>query len=156
SYGITEGYCGAPIRSSMEVVRVAETEEGIAVYFDRCAYEADHVAVVGRIKPHTGYSGQIESGLMKMMMIGLGKHAGASVAHRAIVHHSFDRMVRTVGRTVLERCRIAFGLGIVENAYDETARIEAVLPAQLEEREKELLVLAKRWMPKLPVAKADL
>jgi hypothetical protein len=112
--------------------------------------------VVGRIKPHTGFVGEIESGLFKMMMIGLGKYAGASVYHRAIVKHSFDRIIRTVGRMVLAKCHIAFGLGIVENGYDETAKIEAVPPEQFEQREKALLVLAKQWMPKLPVNRADL
>ena len=156
SYGITEQYTGAPIRSSMEVVTVGTTEDGIPIYFDRHAFEADHVVVVGRVKPHTGFVGEIESGLFKMMMIGLGKHVGAALYHRAIVNHSFDRIVRTVGRTVLAKCRIAFGLGVVENGYDETAKIEAVLPAEFEEREKSLLVLAKKWMPKLPVRRADL
>jgi hypothetical protein len=156
SYGITEEFTGAPIRSSMEVDTIATTEDGIPIYFDRHAHQADHVAVVGRIKPHTGFVGEIESGLFKMMMIGLGKHVGASVYHRAIVQHSFDRIIRTVGRTVLSGCRIAFGLGIVENGYDETAKVEAVLPEQFEEREKALLVLAKKWMPQLPVRRADL
>jgi hypothetical protein len=156
SYGITEEFTGAPIRSSMEVDTIATTDDGIPIYFDRYAHQADHVAVVGRVKPHTGFVGEIESGLFKMMMIGLGKHAGASVYHRAIVQYSFDRIIRTVGRTVLAKCRIAFGLAIVENGYDETAQIEAVLPEQFEEREKALLVLAKKWMPRLPVRRADL
>jgi hypothetical protein len=156
SYGITEQFSGAPIRSSMEVETIATTEDGIPIYFDRHAHAADHVAVVGRIKPHTGFVGEIESGLFKMMMIGLGKHVGASVYHRAIVQHSFDKIIRTVGRTVLAQCHIAFGLGIVENGYDETALIEAVLPEQFEEREKALLVSAKKWMPQLPVRRADL
>jgi Lactate racemase N-terminal domain len=156
SYGITEEFTGAPIRSSMEVDTIGTTEDGIPIYFDREAHRADHVAVVGRIKPHTGFVGEIESGLFKMMMIGLGKYVGASVYHRAIVKHSFDRIIRTVGRTVLTKCHIAFGLGIVENGYDETAKVEAVLPDQFEESEKALLILAKRWMPKLPVDRADL
>ena len=156
SYGITEEFTGAPIRSSMEVVTVGTTEDGIPIHFDRHAFEADHVAVVGRVKPHTGFVGEIESGLFKMMMIGLGKHVGAAIYHRAIVNHSFDRIVRTVGTTVLAKCRIAFGVGVVENGYDEMAKIEAVLPAEFEEREKALLVLAKKWMPKLPVRRADL
>ncbi len=156
SYGITASSTGAPIRSSMDVVRVGDTEDGIPVYFDRNAHGADHVAVVGRVKPHTGFCGEIESGLMKMMMIGLGKQAGASIYHRAIVQHSFDRIIRTVGRLILARCPIAFGLAILENGYDETAKIEAVPPDLFESREKELLRLAKQWMPKLPFDRADL
>jgi hypothetical protein len=156
SYGMTEEFTGAPIRATMEVDTIATTSDGIPIYFDRYAHQADHVVVVGRVKPHTGFVGEIESGLFKMMMIGLGKHVGASLYHRAIVKHSFDRIIRTVGYTVLERCRIAFGVGIVENGYDETAKIEAVPPDQFEEREKALLILAKKWMPKLPVRTADL
>jgi len=156
SYGITKEYTGAPICSSMDVVNVGTTEDGIPIYFDRHAFEADHVAVVGRVKPHTGFVGEIESGLFKMMMIGLGKHTGAATYHRAIIKHSFDRIIRTVGRTVLGKCHIAFGLGIVENGYDETAKIEAVPPEEFEPREKALLVLAKKLMPKLPITRADL
>ncbi len=156
SYGVTEEYVGAPIRSSMDTVVVDKTEDGIPIHFDRHAFEADRVVVVNRVKPHTGFVGEIESGLFKMMMIGLGKHAGAGVYHRAIIDHSFDRIIRTVGRTVLAQCRIAFGLGVVENAYDETALVEAMLPSEFEPREKALLVRAKQWMPRLPVRKADL
>jgi len=155
-YGITEQSVGAPIRSSMETVRVGTTEDGIPIHFDRHAFEADHVVLVNRIKPHTTFSGEIESGLMKMMMIGLGKHTGAVVYHRAIVTHSFDRIVRTVGRRVLGECRIAFGLAIVENAYDETACIEAIDPADIETRERDLLILANRLMPHLPLDRIDL
>jgi antitoxin (DNA-binding transcriptional repressor) of toxin-antitoxin stability system len=155
-YGITEQSVGAPIRSTMETVCVGTTEDGIPIHFDRHAFEADHVVLVNRIKPHTSFNGEIESGLMKMMMIGLGKHAGATIYHRAIVTHSFDRIVRTVGRRVLRECRIAFGLALVENAYDQTARIEAVDPEQIETREKDLLVLANRLMPHLPLDRIDL
>jgi hypothetical protein len=156
SYGITEEYVGVPIRASMEVVSLGDTPEGFPVVMDRFAAEADHVAVIGRVKPHTGYHGPIESGLLKMMMIGLGKHVGALNYHRILLDYPFDQVVRSVARTVLGRKPIAFGLAIVENAYDETARIEAVRPEEFEAREEELLVLAKRWLARLPFLKADL
>lgn len=156
SYGITESFVGAPIRASMEVVSLGTTPEGFPVVLDRQAAEADHIGVIARIKPHTGYHGPIESGLMKMMMIGLGKHAGALTYHRILLEHPFGPVVRAVGRVVRAHSPIAFGLGIVENAYDETARIDGVLPADFETREEELLVLAKRWLARLPFAKADL
>ncbi|MCP4812077.1 MAG: DUF2088 domain-containing protein, partial [Planctomycetaceae bacterium] len=89
SYGITEEFCECPIRASMETVVVCDAEEGFPVHFDRHAYEADHVFVCGRVKPHTGFHGDIESGLMKMMLIGLGKHTGAAIYHRVIMNHSF-------------------------------------------------------------------
>ncbi|MDP6467585.1 MAG: lactate racemase domain-containing protein, partial [Pirellulaceae bacterium] len=155
-YGITESYCGCPIRASMETEVVCEAEEGFPVHFDRHAFTADHVIVCGRVKPHTGFTGDIESGLMKMMLIGLGKHAGAKVYHRAIKDNSFGQIVRSVAREVLSKCRIAAGLAIIENGYDETAKIAAVAPSDFEEREKELLVEAKQWMPRLPFKTADL
>ena len=153
--GVTEDFCGCEIRSSMETVVVCQAKEGFPVHFDRNAFEADHVYVVNRVKPHTGFSGDVESGLMKMMLIGLGKHEGASVYHRVIVNYSFGQIVRSVAKEVLGRCRIVGGLAIVENAYDETALIKAVDPSEFEDREKELLVLAKRWLPKLPFDRAD-
>jgi hypothetical protein len=156
SYGITEAFVGAPIRSSMEVVSLGTTSEGWPVVLDRHAAEADHIGVVARIKPHTGYHGTIESGLLKMMMIGLGKHAGALNYHRILLEQPFGEVVRSAGKTIRARAPIAFGLGIVENAYDDTARLEGVLPADFETREQEMLVLAKRWLARLPLSKADL
>jgi hypothetical protein len=154
-YGVTEEFVGCPIRSSMETVIVCQTPEGIPVHFDRQAYEADHVLVCGRVKPHTGFVGDIESGLMKMMLIGLGKHEGAKIYHRAITDYSFPQIVRSVAGQVLKKCRVVAGLGIVENGYDETALIRAVHPEELEEREKEMLVLAKQWLPRLPFEHVD-
>jgi hypothetical protein len=156
AYGVTERFCGCPIRSSMETVVVCQTAEGFPVHFDRLAFEADHVVVCGRVKPHTDFIGDIESGLMKMMLIGLGKHAGAKVYHRAIHDYSFGQIVRSVGRRVLEACPIRAGLAIIENGYDETAHIVAVRPREFEEREKELLVVARRLLPRLPFDEIDL
>ncbi|HEX5105752.1 MAG TPA: lactate racemase domain-containing protein, partial [Pirellulaceae bacterium] len=127
-YGITEEYCGCPIRASMETVIVCQAAEGFPVHFDKQAFGADHVVVVGRVKPHTNFVGDIESGLMKMMLIGLGKHEGAKIYHRAIMDFNFGQIVRSVAREVLAKCRIVAGLGIVENAYDQTAKIQAVAP----------------------------
>jgi hypothetical protein len=155
-YGVTEEFVGCPIRSSMETVIVCQAEEGFPVHFDRNASQADHVVVAGRVKPHTGFVGDIESGLMKMMLIGLGKHEGAKIYHRAIMNYSFGQIVRSVGREVLKRQPIVAGVAIVENGYDETAQITALHPQEFEAREKELLVLAKKWMPKLPFPGADL
>ena len=123
SYGVTEAFCGCPIKASMETVIVCQAVEGFPVHFDKFAWEADHVCVVGRIKPHTNFVGDIESGLMKMMLIGLGKHDGAKVYHRAIRDYDFGQIIRSVGREVLANCNIIAGLGIVENSYDETAML---------------------------------
>jgi hypothetical protein len=156
SYGITAESCGCPIRSSMETVVVCQAPEGFPVHFDHLAYQADHVLVVGRVKPHTRFTGPVESGLMKMLLIGLGKHAGALVYHRAIQDFSFGQILRGVAREVIERCRIVAGLAIVENAYDETACIRAVAPHEFEQRESELLIQARQWLPRLPFNTADL
>jgi hypothetical protein len=156
SYGITEEYVGAPIRSSMEVVPAGSTTEGFPAFLDRHASEADHIGVVARVKPHTGYHGPIESGLLKMMMIGLGKHTGALAYHRILLEYPFDQVVRSVGRTLRAHAPIAFGLGVVENAYEETALIEAVPPVAFEPREEAMLVQAKRWLARLPLREADL
>src|SRR5260370_18842035 len=123
----------------MEVVSLGSTPEGFPVVLDRMASEADHIGVVGRVKPHTNYQGPVESGMLKMMMIGLGKHAGALAYHRILLEQPFDTVVRSVGRTLRTVAPIAFGLGIVENGYDETAVIEGVLPDEVEPREDELL-----------------
>ena len=104
SYGITESAVGCPIRSSIETVVVCRAAEGFPVHFDRHAMEADHVLVCNRIKPHTDFSATIESGLMKMLLIGLGKPEGAKIYHRAAQDYSFDQIVRSVAGEVLKRC----------------------------------------------------
>lgn len=154
SYGITEAFCGCPIRASMETVVVCEAAEGFPVYFDKLAYNADHVVVCNRVKSHTLFTGDIESGLMKMMLIGLGKHAGARIYHRAIRSYSFGQIVRRVASHVLSRCSIVAGVAIVENSHCQTAKIEAIPPEGFENREKNLLALSKQWMPQLPFRSA--
>ncbi len=156
SYGATEEYLGCPIHASMETVVVCQTAEGFPVHFDRHAHGADHVVVVNRVKPHTRFTGDIESGLMKMMLIGLGKTNGAEVYHRAILDYSFAQIIRSVADEVLDKCNILAGLAIVENAFEKTALLKAVAPEEFRDREKELLVLAKKLLPSLPFDRADL
>ena len=155
-YGITPEKMGCELRASMETVIVDRTPQGIPVHFDKHASLADHVLIVGRVKPHTGFVGDVESGLHKMMLIGLGKHEGAKIYHRAIADYSFMEIITAVAASVIAKCRVVGGLAIVENAYDETALIEAVSPARFLEREKELLKLATQWLPRLPFPVADL
>lgn len=156
SYGITEEFVGAPIRSSMEVVQLGSTPEGWPVFLDKNASTADHIGVVARVKPHTNYAGPVESGLMKMMMIGLGKRHGAAHYHRVLLEQPYDPVVRAVGRLMRAKAPIAFGLITVENGYDETAHLEACLPADFEPVEERLLVKAKEWLGRLPFHEADL
>ena len=155
-YGVTEETVGAPIRATMDVVEIGRTEDGIPVVVDRFAFEADWIVVVNRAKTHTRFSGDIESGMCKMMLIGLGKAAGALSYHRAEVHLSFDRVVQTAVPMVLEKAHILFGLGIVENGYDQTARIETAPPEGIIELDKDLQADSKRRMPRLPFKAFDL
>lgn len=155
-YGITAATMGCPVRASMETVIVDSLAQGVPVHFDKLASQADHVIVAGRVKPHTGFVGEIESGLHKMMLIGLGKHEGAKIYHRAIMDYSWLEIVEAVAGSVLRKCRILCGVGIVENAYDETALIEAVRPEEFGPRERDLLRMAREWMPRLPFRKVDL
>lgn len=156
SFGITESAVGCPIHSDVRSEVVCHTPEGVPVHFDRLALAADHVFICNRIKPHTMFVGDIESGLMKMMLIGLGKPEGAKIYHRACRDMPFAQIVRSVASEVINRCKVVAGLAIVENAYDQTSLIEAIAPEQLEAREKELLVLARKRLPRLPFPVADL
>jgi len=155
-YGVTEDYVGAPIKSSMEVVQVGSTSEGVPVFCDRHASRADHVAVVNRIRPHTDFFGPIQSGLHKMMLIGMGKHHGAQIYHRAIQDYSWDHIIRAVGTEVINTCKVAFGLGIVENQKYTTASIHGVAPADFYPREVALQALSQSLMPSIPFEKLDL
>lgn len=154
-YGITEAAMGCPVKSSMEVVRVGEVK-GSPVFCDRNAWEADHIAVVARVKTHTDFDAEIESGLFKMMAIGLGKQRGAEHYHRAGHHYSYAEIFPLVGKAILGTEHILFGLGIVENGYDETAKVQALLPKDFEEGEKSLLRESKTWMARLPFERLDL
>lgn len=155
-YGVTEEGVGAPIRSSMEVIEVGRSPEGIAAFVDRNAAGANHIVAVNRIKSHTEFEGRIESGLIKMLCIGLGKHRGAQHYHQAGVNFGFEHALLTGSRIVREKCPVLFGLAIVENGYDQTAVLRALRPEEFEPGEEELLILAKEWMPKLPFKRADL
>lgn len=147
-YGITEERIGAPVLSSMEVEEVARLPSGLPVYFDRLALGAQAVIPVNRIKPHTSFRGPVESGIMKMLTIGLGKHRGATTVHQEGFAR-FSENLMAAGRLILQRVPVAFGLAILENAFDRTARVEAVLPEHIEARERELLVQARELMARL-------
>ncbi|GAA1373679.1 lactate racemase domain-containing protein [Peribacillus frigoritolerans] len=146
--GISEEAVGAPIRSSMEVIKLDELPNGLPVYIDKFAYESDKIIVINRIKPHTAFRGPVESGLMKMITIGLGKQKGAEAAHA----YSFKYMAEHVpemAKVSLSKASIIFGLASIENAYDEPAKIVAVPAEDLEVVEPGLLLEAKSLMPKI-------
>jgi len=153
SLGITERTVGAPIRSSMKVVKIGETNS-TPVYMDAQAARANGVVVVNRIKEHTDFCAPIESGLLKMLAIGLGKHAGASVLHAL----GWERMPETIlhaARLVLAKANILCGVGIVEDGYQNIARLEVFRPEEIEEGERRLLRLAKRHASRLPFEEID-
>jgi len=155
SYGVTEKAMGVPIKSSMETIVIGKTAEGKPVYLDKNASEADGVVVVGRVKPHTAFRGTYESGLMKMMVIGMGKQKGAESCH----DEGFGKMayyVEHFGDVHLAKSKILFGLAIVENAFDQTCKIEAVPKDKIKEREPLLLDEAKSLMPKILLPKFDI
>jgi hypothetical protein len=153
-YGITEESMGAPILSSMETVVLGHTSQNMPVYFDKNAYGLDGVIMVNRVKPHTDFRSVTESGVVKQMVIGLGKHNGASAVHRhGIV--GLANIIREAAQIVLEQAPILMGVAILENAQDRTARIEAIPSEQMLEREPQLLEDAKGFMPVFPVAGCD-
>ncbi len=149
-YGVTPENMGVSILASMETVEIGRMSWGLPVLVDRHASEADHIVLVNRVKPHTNFRCHVESGLMKMLVIGLGKHQGALLAHRAAVDIGLDRMVPEVGRYSLGKLPILFGLGTVENARHQTARVKAMLPEVLEETESHLLKEAWHLLGRIP------
>lgn len=153
-FGITEEAMGVPVRSSMETVKIGETGRGWEVHIDKQAAGADHIIPVGRIKAHTDFRGPVESGLMKMIVIGLGKQHGASICHR-LGFPSMSSTIMEFGHVILENSPILLGIGIVENAQHRIAFIEAVPGKKILQREPELLELSKALLPKIPVNDLD-
>ena len=158
--GITEETVRAPIRSSMEVIRVGTTSTGFPVFLDRNASESDGIVVVNRVKPHTGFTGKVESGLCKMMVIGLGKQAGAQKIHQQSLEVEMRRMILEASRIILERSPAPFlgGLALVDNAFKETALVRGVSMRShdaLVDEEGALLERAYGWLPRIPFDEMD-
>ena len=154
SLGVTEESVGAPIEASMEVEAVGSLPDGVEIYLSRVALKADGVFVVGRVKPHTDFKGDIESGLLKMMSIGLGNQKGAEMIH----WHRYDgyhRILPEAGKLIAEKTNIVMGLALLENAHHETAEIHALYPEEFYEKEKQLLEAAKTLLPRLPFNDVD-
>ena len=149
-FGITEPSMGCPIISRLEVVSLGKTDDGIEVFMDAAAHETGAVMIVGRVKWHTNFNGRIESGLMKMMAIGLGKFAGAQKYHTHAQRLGLEHVIRAAGRRVLQSGRMIGGLAILEDAHHNTAKLDAVPADCMEKREEENLALVKSWMPRLP------
>lgn len=155
-FGITEEEMGVSIRSSLDVIQLGETEEHIPVYLDKEASKADHIVLINRIKKHTEFEHEFESGLLKMMGIGLGKQKGASTYHEAMLTYGYPGVILSVAGKVLQCTNVLFGVGVVENGYCRTARIDISGPEKIEEMEKELFKEAKNLSPSLPFDEADI
>lgn len=153
-YRVTEKAMGVPVTATMDTVVIGKTELGLEVHMEKNADGADYIIPVGRIKPHTDFRGRIESGLMKMLAVGCGKQHGADLCHM----YGFSRMsenVTQIARVILEKKRIPFGVGIVEDAFHNTYHLEVIPGEKIEEREAELLETAKSLIPAIPFEKID-
>lgn len=150
--GITEESMGCPILSNMDVVKLGETDKKVPVYMDKNAYSADGIVVVNRIKPHTDFNSDTESGLLKMIAVGLGNAKGCATMHS----YGLRTSIPATAKVSMKAVNIMFGLGIVENSKDETYKLKALLPEDFEREEKELLKEAKEIVPKLPTDFLDL
>ena len=151
-YGITEESTGAPIRATMEVANLGTTANGATVFFDQNAYNADAVIVVARVKPHTSFRGPVESGLCKMITVGLGKQKGAEQMHA----HDLAETIPQSAAIAIEKSNIVLGLGVVENGYDQPHTVRAALAEDIYETDRELQTLSKTLLPRVPFEELDL
>ena len=154
--GIHEATMGCPIISHLDVVSLGSTDDGIEAFLDKNAFNSDGVFLVGRVKWHTDFAGKIESGLYKMMAIGLGKFAGAQRYHTYAYKQGLEHVIRSVGRQVLKSGKILGGLAILEDANHNTAQLTAVPVEVMEQKEEELQALTKSWQGHIPVKQLDM
>jgi len=154
SLGVTSESIGAPIYASMEVEEVGRLDNGAPVYVDRIALKSDGIIVVNRVKPHTDFKGRIESGLMKMMAIGLGKQKGAETIHKYQME-GYLKLIPEAAKLIMRKAPIIMGIAILENAYHEIAKIRALKPEEIEREEPRLLEEAKSLVAKIPFNEID-
>lgn len=152
--GVTEAYCECPIHASMEVVNIGSTALGSSVYIDKYAAQADGIVLVNRVKPHTSFHGKYESGLMKMLAIGLGKQYGAQICHE-FGFGSMHLRIPEFANAILAQANVLFGLAILENAREETEALVALPAARIPVEEPALLKTARELQAKIPFSSAD-
>jgi len=155
SYGITEDNLGVPIKSSMEVIEIAKYKRKVPVYFDKNALGADGIVPINRVKIHTDWHGEIESGLLKMLVIGFGKHKGATEIH-SLGMENFHKVIPEVGSIIINKVPVIFGVACIEDAYDQTAEIRVLLPKEFYFQEKDMLKRSKKIMAKIIIPQIDL
>jgi hypothetical protein len=146
--GVTEESAGCEIRSSMEVIKLGELSNGLPVYIDKYASQADGIVVINRVKPHTAFRGPVESGIMKMISIGLGKQKGAEACHQLGFKYMAEN-VPAMAKMIMEKKPILFGVATVENAFDKVAIVDVLTPEQIIDKEADLQAKAKELLPKL-------
>jgi len=152
--GVTEESAGCEIRSSMEVVKLDELENGLPIYMDKYAAEADGIVVINRVKPHTAFRGKVESGIMKMISIGLGKQKGAEACHQLGFKHMAEH-VPAMAEIAIDKKPILFAIATVENAFDKVARLEVLKAEEIAEKEPDLQILSKKLLPKIYLDQID-
>lgn len=155
-YGVTEATMGVPIRPSMEVVSLGQSDDGREVLWSREAMSADGIIVINRVKPHTSFSKPVGSGLTKMLVVGLGKHAGASAYHAAALRLGYGEVLTRMAKVVLDRAPILGGVALIENGEHATALVESLAADAITQREPELCAEAAAMMPSLPFEEIDL
>src|SRR3984893_5747024 len=155
-YGVTEQAMGVRIDTRMDVRHVGTSENGVEVFLSEAAMTADGIVLINRVKPHTDFAGNLGSGILKMIAIGLGKHRGAIVCHAAASRLGHEAVIRAVSRVALRRAPILCGVAIVEDQKHETTEIQILKPENLEESEGELFAKAQSLMPRLPFDEIDL
>ena len=148
-YGVVESFIGAPVRATMETVLVTTMADGTELYMDKYAHEADGVILINRVKPHTDFKGEIESGIIKMMVIGMGKIQGATIMHTEHGMVNFAESLPPAADVLMAHIPFLFGIALVEDGHENTAIVEAVTGEQLQQRERELLLMAKEKMARL-------
>jgi len=153
--GVTSEFCGAPIQSSLDVKQVGMAFGKVPVWFSRDALNAEHSIILNRIKPHTKFKADVESGLSKMLCVGMGKHRGALAYHKWALKFGFAALVKEMAQIIIKKTNFRFGIGIVENAYDLTLKIEGLPGPRIAVREPALLEIARAHFPRLPVSQTD-
>jgi hypothetical protein len=148
NFGVTEEFLGIPIKSAMDTIIIGKTDQGVAIHIDKIASEADHIVPIVRVKQHTDFDGPIESGLCKMLSIGLGKHNGCATLHKE-GFVNFNKLIPEVGDFVIKNRSIPFGMAIVENAHENVHTVKLVYGNEILQEEPKLLELSKSLMPRL-------
>ena len=155
-YGVTEQFIGAPIRASMETISLGSSSEGDPVFMDRLASQSDGVVVMNRVKPHTTFSGTVESGMLKMMAVGMGKEDGAGAFHAAARRLGYETVVRSMSANVLASGKILCGVGVIENEMHRICAVHAAHPERIAACEEHFLVHARQLVPRIPFPKIQL